>query len=113
MLAKKIFSCILGPSVRYVKNVTFICIKRHLPMLSPRRQLINITLKYAAVFHGFYLPIQDTIVSKKTYIRLKLSGDVIDIDQEKERPKYSSLWNTREDWCPIRLRVAQRDTLPA
>ena len=69
-------------------------IKLHLPNSSPREKLVKVILQNKTVSLVGCCPVQDAIISKQSDLRLDVTGDVINVQEEEERSEDRALQNT-------------------
>ena len=80
-------------------------IELHLPNSSPGEKLVDVILPDETVSGVGCCPVQNAIISKQSDLRLHVTGDVINVQEEEERSEDCALWNTRCYWKPGGLRT--------
>ena len=79
----------------YMEHLAFAWVKLHVPGSFPFLQGIEVCLEGVSIFRGVNCQVDCRVICEKSYLRLNVLWQVIDIEQEEERPKNRSLWHTR------------------
>ena len=66
-----------------VSCIIFDRLKSHTPLPCPGTQSINIALKFRCVFFILNITIANTVISKRSYFRLNIWWDVINVQKEQ------------------------------
>ena len=73
--------------------------------ICPGEKLVDVILQDETVSRVGYCPVLNAIISKQSDLRLDVTGDVINVQEEEERSKDHSLQNTRYYRKPGGLRT--------
>ena len=93
----------LDPFSCQLHHIAFDRLKSHTPLSCPETQSINIPLKFHCVFFILNFTIANTVISKKSYFRLNIWGDVIYVQGEQQGTKNGALGDTRQNRSPVRF----------
>ena len=83
----------LDPFSSQLYHVAFDRLKSHTPYPCPATQSINISLKFHCVFFILNFAIANTVVSKKSYFRLNIIYDIINV-KRKQQGSRTVPWGT-------------------
>ena len=78
--------------------VNCIMLKSRTPFPCPSTQSINIPLKFHCVFFILNFAIANAVISEKSYFRLSIWFDIINVKREQQGTKNSALGDTRQNW---------------
>ena len=100
---------LLDPFSSQLHHVPFDRLKSHTPFPCPATQSINIPLKFHCVFFILNFAIANAVISKKSYFRLNIWCDIINVKREQQGTKNSALGDTRQNWgyCLTLLHLQQ------
>ena len=84
-------------------HTAFDRLKSHTPLPCPGTQSINIPMKFHCVYFILNFTIANTVISKKSYFRLRFWWNVIYVQREQQGTKNGALGDTRQDRSPIRV----------
>ena len=94
---------LLGPFSCQLHHIAFDRLKSHTPLSCPGTQSINIPLKFHSVFFILNFTIANTVISKKSYFRLKILWDVIYVQRDQQGTRKGALGDTRQNRSPVRF----------
>ena len=94
---------LLDPFSCQLHHIVFDRLKSHTQLPCPGTQSINIPLKFYCVFFILNFPITNTVISKKSYLRLNIWWDVIYVQREQQGTKNGALGYTRQNRSPVRF----------
>ena len=77
--------------------------KSYTPLPCPGTQSINIPLKFHCVFIILNFTTANTVIGKKSYLRLNIWWDVIYVQREQQGTKNGALRDTRQNRSPVRF----------
>ena len=95
----------------YLHHIAVDRLKSHTPFPCPASQLIYIFLKFHCVFRVLNFSVASTIINEESYFRINVCLDIINVQRKQQGTKDSALWDTRQNWGPIRFCSVYTNTL--